>query len=93
MVAQLSDHLGIDCDFLRRDAYVFTDDPDKVSAVEAEVDAAKSLGLPATLETTIKLPFPLNTAVKFSRQAQFHPRKFLLPLAEKFITAGRIIYE
>ncbi|MGH7196023.1 MAG: NAD(P)/FAD-dependent oxidoreductase, partial [Candidatus Saccharimonadales bacterium] len=32
-------------------------------------------------------------AIKFADQAQFHPRKFLLPLAEQFVKNGGVIYE
>lgn len=92
-IEKLSQELGIDCDFSRRDAYVYSQQTDKIDAMKAEVAAAQQLGLPATFETTTDLPFAVTGAVKFSNQAQFHPRKFLLPLTEKFVQAGGVIYE
>jgi len=92
-IKRISDELGIDCDFSWRDAYVYTQRDDKVEAINNEVVAAMSLGLPASFETTTDLPFEVTAAIKFSNQAQFHPRKFLLPLAERFVAAGGVIYE
>jgi len=92
-IERLSEKLRIECDFSRRDAYVFTQRDDKVETMKAEVEAATALGLPASFETTIDLPFSVTAAIKFSNQAQFHPRKFLLALAERFVTAGGVIYE
>ncbi|MEO7904433.1 MAG: FAD-dependent oxidoreductase [Candidatus Saccharimonadales bacterium] len=92
-IEQLSNDLGIDCDFERRDAYVFSQHGDKTDNIKAEVDAAKQLGLPASFETTVDIPFPVAAAIKFTDQAQFHPRKFLLGLAERFVANGGVIYE
>lgn len=92
-IQSLSQMLDIDCDFSRRDAYVYSRNDDKLDAMQAEVAAAQSLGLPASFETTTDLPFAVTGAVKFADQAQFHPRKFLLPLAEKFVEQGGVIYE
>lgn len=92
-VEELSLELGIDSEFSRRDAYVFTGKQDKVDDIKREVEAAKSLGLPASFETTTELPFDVTAAIRFSNQAQFHPRKFLLGLANEFIKQGGVIYE
>ncbi|GAA3765366.1 FAD-dependent oxidoreductase [Microbacterium kribbense] len=92
-VEQIGRSLGIDSEFARRDAYVYSRRGDTVDRMKAEVEAAASLGLPATFETTIDLPFDITGAVKFSGQAQFHPRKFLLPLAADVAARGGVIYE
>lgn len=92
-IETLSKELGIDCEFLRRDAFVFTGSADKVDDIAREVEAATKLGLPASLETHTELPFDITAAIKFSQQAQFHPRKFLLGLADAFISLGGVIYE
>lgn len=92
-VEQLSRELGIGSEFSRRDAYVYTEKHDKLDAMKAEAETAKKLGLPASFETTTDLPFSVTGAVKFSGQAQFHPRKFLLGLAERFVAGGGVIYE
>lgn len=65
----------------------------RVEEIRTEVKAAKSLGLPANFEIETDLPFPVKAAIRFSDQAQFHPRKFLLELAKTFVTRGGVIYE
>lgn len=92
-IEKLAKKLRIDCDFSRRDAYVYTNDDKKVSDVEDEVKAAKKIGLPATFETKTDLHFDVKAAVKFSNQAQFHPRKFLLGVANELNKAGGQIFE
>lgn len=84
---------NIDCDFERTDAYVYTNDDKKVQEVKNEVTAAQRLGLPATYEPKIELPFDIKASIRFANQAQFHPRKFLLPLADDFSKKGGRIYE
>jgi glycine/D-amino acid oxidase-like deaminating enzyme len=92
-VESLSNELSIDCEFSRRDAYVFSQSTDKVDIFKAEVDAAGRLGLPAHFVTSTDLPFNVEAAVRFDGQAQFHPRKFLLKLAEDFVSGGGVIFE
>ena len=40
----------------------------------------RSLGIPASLVTKTNLPFPVTNAVRFAKQAQFHPLQFLAAL-------------
>lgn len=64
-----------DCDFEETDAFVYSwNDRRKI---ERETAALERLGLPASFETELPLPFPIAGAVRFPRQAQFHPLKFL----------------
>jgi len=92
-IEQLSNKLGIDCDFERADAYVYTEKKDRVKDIKKEVAAAKRLGLPASFETAIELPVDVAGAIKFSDQAQFHPRKFLLGIAAELRKNSVPIYE
>lgn len=92
-IKALADKLKIDCDFERAEAYVITEDPDEVERIEAEVKAAKSLGLPASFETKTDSHFDVQGAIKFANQAQFHPRKFLLGVAAELRKNGVPIYE
>lgn len=69
----------IDCDFERRDAYLYSSDK---KLLTDELAACQALGLPATLEELLPLPFTSAGAVKFSGQAQFHPLKFIRALAK-----------
>ncbi|GAB3036911.1 FAD-dependent oxidoreductase [Natronobiforma cellulositropha] len=66
--------------FERRPHYVYGDDRD---AIEREVDAAGEAGLPASFVTSVP-PFDRAAcAVRFDDQACFHPRTYLLALAEE----------
>lgn len=72
---------SIDCQFEELPAYLYTNCvPD---ALRQEAKAAKQLGIPARFTTETELPFMPTGAVKFSRQGQFHPLKFLESLAKE----------
>lgn len=81
-VARWVDKFGIDCDFERQDAYTYTTDRANVRLIQDEVAAAAEAGLPATLEPAGPLPFPIAAAVRVANQAQFHPRRYCLALAD-----------
>lgn len=81
-VAALVEEEQIDCDFSRQSNYTYADTTDQLSKIVAEVEAAKKLGLPASLVNETSLPFAIAGAVKFENQAQFHVRKYLLHLAK-----------
>ena len=77
---------GIDCDFEKKDAYVYSLDSRK--KIEKEAEALVQLGFPASFSDSLPLPFPVAGAVKFPNQAQFNPLKFVFS-----ITEGLHIYE
>lgn len=83
----------IDCDFSRQNAYTFAESTEDVDKVEAEAQAALSLGLPASFVQETSLPFPIAGAVKLENQAQFHVRKYLLHLAKKIPGEGSYVFE
>ena len=69
----------IDCDFQEADNFLYsTADRDKL---ERELAALQAIGYPAEFTQALPLPFPTVGAVKFPRQARFHPLKFLSSLA------------
>jgi glycine/D-amino acid oxidase-like deaminating enzyme/nitrite reductase/ring-hydroxylating ferredoxin subunit len=84
---------GIDCDFRRRPNVVYAAAGEDVDAVRREADACERAGLPASFVTETTLPYPVVGAVRLERQAEFHPRKYLLALAERFAAGGGAIYE
>ena len=71
---------NIDCDFERKDAYVYSLDGRK--RIEKEIDALKCLGVKAEVSNGGELPFSVAGAVRVKSQAQFHPLKFLYTLAK-----------
>src|SRR3546814_6004029 len=52
-----------------------------------------SSDLPATFVRETSLPYPVSGAVRFDNQAQFHPRKYLLPVAEAIAGDGSFVFE
>lgn len=68
----------IDCDFLPRDAFVYS----RIGRASVEEEAAclNDLGVPASLELRPPLPFSVAGAVRFPGQAQFDPLKFAASL-------------
>ncbi|MEU5523482.1 FAD-dependent oxidoreductase [Streptomyces sp. NPDC047860] len=85
--------LGIDCEWERRSAYTFVRDKRGMEQLRAEARAAREAGLPASFVTETGLPFPVAGAVEVTGQAQFHPRKYLLALADDIVTHGGLIRE
>lgn len=68
------------CDFQERDAYVYAlTDRRKL---DRELEALERLGFPAEFSRTPALPMPTAGAVKFTKQAQFHPLKFAAAIAK-----------
>lgn len=92
-IAKMVETHSIDCDFRRADAYSYTTDSSQVEKVRQEVDAALSLGLPASFTEMTELPYQVAGAVRFANQAMFHPRKYCLGLAAFIDGDGSHIYE
>lgn len=93
LVADRVKEYNIDCDFERQAAYTYTTDPSQVEKIEAEVKAAQKAGLPAEFVRESPLPFPIAGAIKLPHQAQFHPRKYLLGLAQLVDSDGSHVFE
>ncbi|WP_436927994.1 FAD-dependent oxidoreductase [Halosimplex amylolyticum] len=87
-VADTVDALGVDCEFGRAPAYTYVEPGGKRRDVRAEVDAARRLGLPVSFVEETDLPYDVGGAVRFDDQAYFHPRKYLLALAEAVAAQG-----
>lgn len=77
---------GISCDFAEKTAYVYS--PDDRRKLEKEAEAYRKLGLDDEIADCGELPFPVVGAVRMTKQAQFHPLKFLSEMAK-----GLKIYE
>jgi glycine/D-amino acid oxidase-like deaminating enzyme/nitrite reductase/ring-hydroxylating ferredoxin subunit len=92
-VARIAAGARIDCELERLPAYTYTLDPDGVEQIRAEVAAAQRAGLPAQFTSETGLPFPVAGAIRVDGQAQFHPRRYLLALAEEVVRAGGQVYE
>lgn len=92
-IKKIADENNIDCDYLPQSAYIYAESEEYIEKVQNEVKAAQSLGIKASFVEEIPFPIKIKGAIRFDNQAQFHPRKFLLPLAEKIKSDGINIYE
>ncbi|WMJ23849.1 FAD-dependent oxidoreductase [Paludicola sp. MB14-C6] len=90
--ANLIQRNGIDCNFERKSAYVYSMDNNKL--LKEELRAMQMLDLDAEFVERTTLPFPIKGAIKLSHQAQFNPLKFLKPITEELtIYEHTIVHE
>jgi len=84
----------IDCDFARLDGYLFCPPEESNDELTRELEAAHRAGL-ADVSLVDKAPLPkfhTGPALKFPRQGQFHPLRFLKAVAKAVERAGGRIY-
>ncbi len=81
------------CDWEARTAYTYGTGAEAVASLREEAAAAAEAGLPAEFVTDTGLPYAVAAAVRVTGQAQFHPRRFLLALAEDLVRLGGRIVE
>jgi glycine/D-amino acid oxidase-like deaminating enzyme/nitrite reductase/ring-hydroxylating ferredoxin subunit len=85
---------SIDCDFRRLDGYLFQPPGDSGDLLERELAAAQRAGV-AGVELVPRAPiegFDTGTALRFPRQGQFHPLKYLYGLASAITRRGGRIW-
>ncbi|MFE6462386.1 FAD-dependent oxidoreductase [Streptomyces cinereoruber] len=98
-VVRLCGELGVDAEIEHRPAYTYTSDEERTGEIRAEAAAAAGAGLRATEvtgepgEAGTGLPYPVAAAVRVEDQLQFHPRRFLLALADDLVAHGGRIHE
>ena len=84
----------LDCEFERLDGYLFVPPNESKEILDRELEAAHRAGL-TDLEIVERTPLPTfdtGRALRFPRQAQFHPLKYLAGLAEAIERDGGQIY-
>jgi glycine/D-amino acid oxidase-like deaminating enzyme len=74
---------SVACDFERVDGYLFAPSASSARRIEEEWQAARRVGQTnvARYDSASPLPFPTGPYLRFTRQAQFHPMKYLSGLA------------
>jgi glycine/D-amino acid oxidase-like deaminating enzyme/nitrite reductase/ring-hydroxylating ferredoxin subunit len=94
LIERIAEEEGIDCDFTWVDGYLFPpDSAGDTAATRQELDdelaAARRAGVPVAAAGAVPYaPFAGRHALHFSRQARFHPLRYLEGLAAA-IEAGR----
>jgi glycine/D-amino acid oxidase-like deaminating enzyme/nitrite reductase/ring-hydroxylating ferredoxin subunit len=90
-IARTVDEENLDCAFHRLPGYLYSEtSPDQI---EKEHEAARACGIDVALLERAPLPFPTKKALRFERQAQFHPLRYLLPLAQNIAARGGLVHE
>lgn len=85
---------NIDCDFCRLDGYLFVPPGEDMDVLDREMAAAQRAGL-TDVEKVVYAPlksFDTGPALRFPRQAQFHPLKYLSGLAKAIVRDGGRIF-
>lgn len=84
--AEIIKRKEIDCEFEIKPAYVYS--LDNLKEIEEELKATNELGIKSEFTDKTTLAFDIKGAIKFNKQAQFNPLKFI-----KAISSELKIYE
>ncbi|HKY45678.1 MAG TPA: FAD-dependent oxidoreductase [Pyrinomonadaceae bacterium] len=93
-INEIASRETIDCDFAWLDGFLFAATPDHLQLLEDELAAAHRAGL-TSVEKVARAPlasFDTGVALRFPRQAQFHPLKYMDGLARAVIRDGGRIF-
>jgi glycine/D-amino acid oxidase-like deaminating enzyme/nitrite reductase/ring-hydroxylating ferredoxin subunit len=92
-VEEICGREGIDCDFARVDGYFVPAWPDDVEHLRKEHAASLQAGFPdAEWLERGPAPWDASPAIRFPRQARFHPLKYLYGLLAVLRTRGVEVY-
>src|SRR5215218_1450540 len=84
---------GIDCDFERLDGYLFVPPGESTEVLDRELAATRRAGLETEIVPRAPISgFDTGPSLRFPRQAQFHPLKYLGGLASAITRMGGRIY-
>jgi glycine/D-amino acid oxidase-like deaminating enzyme/nitrite reductase/ring-hydroxylating ferredoxin subunit len=93
-IAAIQADENIDCEFQRVDGYLFLDEKTPLEDLARELEASKQAGL-SDVELLPESPlkhFDLGPCLRYPRQAQFHPMKYLDGLATAIKRLGGQIF-
>lgn len=92
-IKDIIDNEKISCDFEYQNNYVYTTKKSELRAIKKEVSAVESLGFQnCDFVTKAGLPFKIEGAVCFKKQAQFNPSKYILGLCKSIISKNGKIF-
>ena len=93
LIRSLVQSHSIACDLETLPNYVIAQEEAELELIEEEAAAARRAGLDARVVSDSDVPFPSVGAAELPDQGQFHPRRYLLGLAEAVLDAGGKIME
>lgn len=83
----------IDCDFEQKDGYLFSQNEKETKELTEIFESCQKLGVAVKRVHENGAPIAFEQALCFPNQAQFHPLKYILALAEEFKSLGGVIAE
>ena len=90
-IARTVDEEKLDCGFRYLPGYLYSEEsPDQIVQ---EHEAARACGIEVAVLDRAPLPFPTKKTLRFERQGQFHPLRYLLPLARQVAQRGGLVHE
>ncbi len=89
---QIAKQLNIDS-IKNMPAFVYAESAEQMKKIEAEAKAARALGFDADITVDSELPFKIEGALRFDRQASLHPLEFAKALINDITKRGCKIYE
>lgn len=92
-IEDMTKELNINCDFETLPSYMYTNDDKYLMTLQKEAEAASRLGIAAEYVDNMPIDIPMKSAVVFHNQAQFNPRKYLLPIAKRIEGDSSYIFE
>jgi glycine/D-amino acid oxidase-like deaminating enzyme/nitrite reductase/ring-hydroxylating ferredoxin subunit len=93
LFAQHVAEYDIDCGFEEKDGYLYAVDEGQAEELDKIYEASKEAGVAVEYVQNIPLPFPFVKAVRFRRQAQVHPTRYVQALAKAFEHLGGVVLE
>lgn len=85
---------NIDCDYEKKDAYVFATNESELEKIKQEIDILNKINFSAEFIKEVKLPIEKCLgAERFQSQAQFNSRKYTVGLFDKIKKMGGKIFE
>ncbi len=71
---------NLDCDLEEKDSFVYSLNNQR--EIEKEITALNQIGFHVEFVSELPLPYPVAGAVRFPKQAQFHPLKFAAAISK-----------
>ncbi|HEY0593799.1 MAG TPA: FAD-dependent oxidoreductase, partial [Thermoanaerobaculia bacterium] len=93
LIEQLVRELAIDCGFRTVDGYLYAEKEQHRSYLERQREYLAKAGVETEWTDAVPLPFRTVGGLRFRGQRAFHPRLYLLALADAAVEAGARFFE
>jgi glycine/D-amino acid oxidase-like deaminating enzyme/nitrite reductase/ring-hydroxylating ferredoxin subunit len=91
MIQSFVETYKIDCDFEYKEGYLFSENEKETKQLLDILESSRNAGIAVSESEVNDVPVPFEKAIKFARQGQFHPMKYIRALADAFLDLGGVI--